>query len=248
MELEDFDSVEIDKDTLGGTPRLRGTRIPLWQVLDHFVVGDFSPVEYAKAYEIDVELVEQFFMELRNMLDKWEKEHNVYTESRSKEWLKSAKEQREASLDRISKLKEEIQPLVGTRIHNTNGLHRPQRFGEMCLVVAEDRSKNWPLALNVQGEDGHIATILIYRPVENGIEARTIPGTSLNLGSGSGLRNALKGYLTPRESLHPEIGNKSWGNAYGTLDLEDAIEMSLEAARTLCGLDAIERSLNNSDS
>lgn len=89
MNLEDFDSVEIDDHTLGGTPRLRGTRLPLWQVLDHFVSGDFSPTEYAETYGIEVKLVEQFFMELRNALDDDPKDRNVYTQFRQKQQCSS---------------------------------------------------------------------------------------------------------------------------------------------------------------
>lgn len=63
-----FDSVTVNEDRLGGTPCLRGTRIPAHFPIQYFAHG-LTVTDFSDQYRLDEELVHEFVSELRQALE-----------------------------------------------------------------------------------------------------------------------------------------------------------------------------------
>jgi len=58
------DFIEVNPKKLGGTPVFRGTRIPVYVLLDYFEEG-YSTEEFLEQYDIDPDLAYGFLRALR---------------------------------------------------------------------------------------------------------------------------------------------------------------------------------------
>jgi len=64
IDFSEFDTVEVDSGRQGGTPVLKGTRLPIGHLVQYWRHG-YSLEEYLEQFHVDRELVEDFLEELR---------------------------------------------------------------------------------------------------------------------------------------------------------------------------------------
>jgi len=67
MNFEDFDSVAAGEDTLGGTPRFPGTRVPVYALVDYLATGR-TVEDFLDQYRLEENAVTDFLEELRAAL------------------------------------------------------------------------------------------------------------------------------------------------------------------------------------
>jgi uncharacterized protein (DUF433 family) len=65
IDFEEFDSVAVDEDTLGGTPRFPGTRVPVYALVDYLATGH-AVEDFLDQYRLEQSAALSFLEELRS--------------------------------------------------------------------------------------------------------------------------------------------------------------------------------------
>jgi uncharacterized protein (DUF433 family) len=64
VDFSKFDTVEVDSGRQGGTPVLKGTRLPIGHLIQYWRHG-YTLEEYLDEFSVDPKLVKKFLEELR---------------------------------------------------------------------------------------------------------------------------------------------------------------------------------------
>lgn len=67
IDFEEFDSVAVGEDTLGGTPRFPGTRVPVYALIDYLATGR-TIEDFLDQYRLEEKPVLEFLREMRAAL------------------------------------------------------------------------------------------------------------------------------------------------------------------------------------